>query len=738
MKESIAIGEELTELSQVLDDFCTEHVSSELIHEFVDAEERGAPDFFADLVGIGVLDLHLDEDHGGAGAGFIGLATAAEAMGRGLVPGPALPAMVASAVLAQAGQLSGTGSAGADTAGASGGASATLGAIALESGDLRLGEDGTTVTGTSAPIISAATADHVVLPLRVGEDRVWALLRTSDVEALPCPSHDVTRPMSRLRASTPAPVEFLDIDVELPHLITAAALAAEGSGIAQWCTETAVEYARIRQQFGAAIGSFQAVKHRIAGMHVAAAQVRALAWDAARCLDSGAEIDAAERRMVISAAAGTGIDLALGTVKDLINTLGGIGFTWEHMAGFALRRAQTSRVVLGPGDVWRVGVAESALSGARRGAALSYPGEAAAIREAIGEELDAAPAGCGAISYLADHGFTSPALPRPWGRSADALTQLIINEELGARELRPHDMVIGNWVVPSLIAHGTDEQNERFIGPSLRGDIRWCQLFSEPEAGSDLAGLTTSATKTDGGWVITGQKVWTSGARESDWGILLARTDPEARKHRGIGYFLLDMNAPGITVRPLRELTGEALFNEVFLDEVFIPDELLVGAPTDGWKVAVGTLANERVAMTGHSMFGGGDEALVSLLADEGSADPLRLRMVGDLLSVSLSGSLLGVRSTLKAMEKDTPSAESSLAKLVSTRNIQDTWEAIVEWSGTGGIDGIDIAAATNVDSRSTVPAYMFLNTRSLTIAGGTTDIQLNIVAERILGLPRS
>lgn len=728
MKDSIAIGDELTELTEVLDDFCTERVSPEKIHAYIDTEDEGVPGFFSDLTDIGILDLHLDEEQGGAGVGFMGLATAAEALGRGLVPGPAVPAMITSAALAHAGRAP-------QTEGTAGGPAAALGAIALESGDLAFDAATCTLTGTSAPIISAATAEHVVLPVDGGGCRRWVLLYTSATEVLPCPSHDVTRRMARLRIEQAAPVEVLDIDPELPQLIAAAALAAEGSGIAQWCTETAVEYARVREQFGAAIGSFQAVKHRIAGMHVAAAQVRALAWDAARCLDT--EISTDERSLVISAAAGKGIDLTLDTVKDLIDTLGGIGFTWEHMAGFALRRAQTSRVVLGPGDRWRVGVAQAALAGARRGPALSYPEGSDKIREEVGAELDAVPSGDEATARLADLGFTSPALPRPWGRGADALTQLIIDEELTARNLTPHDMVIGNWVVPSLVAHGTPEQNERFIGPSLRGDIRWCQLFSEPGAGSDLAGLTTSARKVDNGWVITGQKVWTSGARESDWGILLARTDPEERKHRGIGYFLLDMNSPGITIRPLRELTGEALFNEVFLDEVFIPDELMVGAPTDGWKVAVGTLANERVAMTGHSMFGGGDEALVSLLRADAASDPLRLRMVGELLSVSLSGSLLGVRSMLKAMESETPSAESSLAKLVSTRNIQDTWEAVVEWSGTDGIDGVDIARAEDVATRSTVPTYMFLNTRSLTIAGGTTDIQLNIVAERILGLPR-
>src|SRR5699024_10191418 len=191
----------------------------------------------------------------------------------------------------------------------------------------------------------------------------------------------------------------------------------------------------------------------------------------------------------------------------------------------------------------------------------------------------------------------------------------------------------------------------------------------------------TSARKVEGGWVITGQKVWTSGARESDWGILLARTDPEARKHRGIGYFLLDMGSPGITIRPLRELTGETLFNEVFLDEVFIPEELMVGEPAGRWKVAVGTVANERVAMTGHSIFGGGDATVGSLRRGAATSVPVRVRTVVALILVSLAGSFMAVRSMLTAIEDETNSAEFSLARPLSSRNINDTWQAVGEWS---------------------------------------------------------
>src|SRR5699024_1570293 len=199
--------------------------------------------------------------------------------------------------------------------------------------------------------------------------------------------------------------------------------------------------------------------------------------------------------LVISAAAGTGVDLTLATVKDLINTLGGIGFTWEHMAGFALRRAQTSRVLLGPGDRWRVRVARAALEGARRGPALSYPEGSDAIREEIGDELDTVPRGPEAVPRLADLGYTSPALPRPRGRDAAAPPQLIIDEVLPARVLAALAMFIAYWVVASLIAHGTPEQTARFTAPSRWGDTRCCSLSTAPGAGSDLAGMITSGWK---------------------------------------------------------------------------------------------------------------------------------------------------------------------------------------------------------------------------------------------------
>ncbi|WP_215727623.1 acyl-CoA dehydrogenase family protein [Nocardioides piscis] len=256
----------------------------------------------------------------------------------------------------------------------------------------------------------------------------------------------------------------------------------------------------------------------------------------------------------------------------------------------------------------------------------------------------------------------------------------------------------------------------------------WCQLFSEPGAGSDLAALRTRADKVDGGWRVNGQKVWTSGAREADFGILLARTDPDAPKHRGLSYFLLDMTSPGLDVRPLRELTGEALFNEVFLDDVFVPDDMLVGAPGDGWRLARTTLANERVSLSHSSSLGAGGETLLAAARSAGTADAQRRTLLGKILCDAQSGALFGLRSAIRSVSGSQPGAESSVAKLIGVAHTQELWETAMEWQGSEVLhDAPERGSAT----------WWFLNSRNLSIAGGTTDVQLNIIGERILGLPR-
>jgi 3-oxochol-4-en-24-oyl-CoA dehydrogenase len=245
-------------------------------------------------------------------------------------------------------------------------------------------------------------------------------------------------------------------------------------------------------------------------------------------------------------------------------------------------------------------------------------------------------------------------------------------------------------------------------------EIAWCQLFSEPEAGSDLASLRTRAERADGGWRLTGQKVWTSLARQADWAICLARTDPDVPKHEGLTFFLVDMRAPGLDIRPLREITGRAVFNEVFLDDVFVPDDCVLGAPGDGWRIAMSTLATERTAMGAGPAV---DEAVERLLAAGGAADPVFAERTGVHVSGSLAAALLDVRA-----------AHPAIRKLIGTGHRQAVAETTLELLGPDG--AADAGPAGDA-------IYQFLLTRCLSIAGGTTQILLNQVGERVLGLPR-
>ena len=320
----------------------------------------------------------------------------------------------------------------------------------------------------------------------------------------------------------------------------------------------------------------------------------------------------------------------------------------------------------------------------------------------------------------------------PWGRGASPLEQLVIDEELAAAGVsRPH-LAVGAWALPTLIAHGTPDQQERWVRPTLAGTLNWCQLFSEPGAGSDLASLSTRAERVEGGWVLNGQKVWTSLAQFADFGICLARSDPDAPKHAGITYFVVDMHAEGLDIRPLRELTGAAMFNEVFFNDVFVPDDAVVGAPGEGWRIGRTTLANERVSMSGGASFGPGVESLVGSVArraERGDPVPDSLHdRIGHLIAEAQSLALLGQRSTMRTLSGVDPGAGSSVRKLLGVEHEQRVQE-------TGmALHGADAAV---LDGGARRWEEGFLSTRCLTIAGGTSEVQRNVIAERMLGQPK-
>lgn len=731
---SIGLTGEQRDLRDAVRAFAARHVTPAVVRQTVDAEHEELPKFWPLLAEQGLLGLHLPEEAGGAGFGLLELAVVVEELGRAMVPGPFLPTVLAGAVLARAGHTAHLAAlaAGERTA-----------AVGLRPGGLTLtrGAGGEAeVRGVSEPVIGGHVADLFVLPAADGTGTAWVVLPREALETEDLTGHDLTRRPSRVHAggvAVPAAdvlTGLADGDVFGSTVLDLAAtlFAAEASGLADWATTTAAEYAKVRHQFGRPIGRFQGVKHRCARMLTRAEQARVCAWDAARALDeTGAP--SGEAALAAAVAGATSVEAAFSVTKDCIQTLGGIGFTWEHDAGLYLRRAQTLRITLGPVSSWRRRVARLTLDGVRRKLGVELPPEAGRIREEVRAELRPALGldGRERLTYLADHGYTAPHLPAPWGKGADAVAQLVIAEEMRAAGLRAADMVIGAWVVPTLIAHGSPEQQGRFLPRTLRGDLVWCQLFSEPGAGSDLAALSTRAEKVEGGWKITGQKVWTSMAREAQWGILLARTDPDAPKHKGLSYFLLDMSSPGIDIRPLRELTGEALFNEVFLDDVFIPDDMLVARPGDGWKLARTTLANERVSLSHDSSLGSGGEALLHIAAERPDAmDDERLTRLGGILCDAQSGALFALRTTLRSLTGQQPGAESSVAKLVGVEHVQEVWETAMDWIGPESLTG------EGMDQRSN-PTLRFLSSRCMSIAGGTTDVQLNIIGERLLGLPR-
>jgi len=699
------------------------------VRKLLDAGSPAAPGVrpahWEALAGQGLAGIHLPEEYGGGGGGLLDLAVVLEEAAYASLPGPYLATALVGAVVRRSvgpgtGDLIRGLAAGDRTA-----------ALALTPGTLTAtpAGGGHRLDGTAPPVLSAEAADLLLLPAATADGERWFLV-DAGAEGLTVRPHrsvDPTRPTAEVRAEAVLVPEhlILPLDSALVRDLAAVLLAADACGTAARSLDTAVEHATVRRQFGRPIGAFQAVKHLCADMLVRLEQARAITWDAARAADEEPEV----RALTAALAAATAPEAAYSCAKDAIQILGGIGFTWEHDAHLQLRRAVLARQLLGAADTHRLRAARLAEGGARRELSLELPAEAARHRAEARPHLAAA---CGlapreARRALAATGYAAPHLPAPYGLGAGPVQQLAIQQELSEQGIRLSDLSIATWVVPSLIAYGTEEQRERYLPATLRGDLQWCQLFSEPDAGSDLAALRTRAVRTAEGWRITGQKVWTSAARTADHGILLARTDPDAPRHRGLSYFLVDMkNAAGIDIRPLKEITGEALFNEVYFGDVLLPADAVVGEVGGGWRVARNTLGNERVHMADQMTFDSGLEALIGRSA---GLDATTRTRIGALAAEAHALACIGLRTTLQQVSGLEPGAGASVRKLVQTVHQQKVAELTLELLGPAG--AVDEAEA---GERA---LHGFLMSRCLTIAGGTTQIQLNVVAERILGLPR-
>jgi alkylation response protein AidB-like acyl-CoA dehydrogenase len=730
----IGIGEEHEELRRTVLRWIEARGASAPARTLLDAEAETLPEFWGELAAQGWLGMHVGEEHGGQGAGLLELAVVVEELARVCLPGPWLGTMITAAVLTTcadpaAKELLPTLVDGSVPA-----------AIALPgSGTLRgtrSGDGSLSVMGTLEPVLSATVATACLAPVGVeGESSAaWLVLdlEAPGIEVMPLASLDLARRVASVRAEgvVVAPSRQLasleDAAVFQRALVVA---AAECAGGARWCLDAATAHAKERHQFGRPIGQFQAVKHRLADMLVAVEQTTAMAWDAAQAADGG---DAAQSALSSLLAGALALDAYVECAKACVQLHGGMGFTWEHDAHLHLRRALSLRQLLGGTTSLRLEAADMARAGGRRTLDTELPAEAESLRPVVrGLVQRVAEAGGTAEKRraLVETGLLTPHWPEPWGRGAGPLEQLVIDQEMTAAGVWRPNLAVGAWALPTIIAHGSPAQQERFVAPTLRGELTWCQLFSEPGAGSDLAALSMRAERGQDGWLLTGQKVWTSMAQKADWGICLARTNPAAPKHQGITYFLVDMRSAGIEVRPLREITGEALFNEVFFTEVFVPDECVVGEVDDGWRLARTTLANERVSMSSGATFGFGIEWILGSLGEgAGPEDAVVLDEIGGLLAEAQSVALLGARSTWRSVSGVEPGPEASVRKLLGAEHEQRVQELGLRLLGAGGAV---TEGAGQQWSRG------FLSTRCLTIAGGTSEVQRNVIAERILGLPR-
>ena len=728
----IAIKPEHQDLAESVRALVKRVAPAEVLHEALETPISNPPPFWRAAADQGLHGLHLGESVGGQGYGMLELAVAVAEFGHGAVPGPFIPSVIASALIAAHDPES---KLLAELA-----SGETIAAAALESDLTGTQVDGTlTIRGECRCVPAGAQASLLVLPVSIDNTVAWVVLDAAQLQIEEWKSVDPLRPVARIRADG-AEVSTDRVLSAIPQsagrAIITTLLSAEAVGIALWATETASEYAKIREQFGRPIGQFQAIKHKCAEMIATTERATAAVWDAARAIDEAAANDWGDASTHYQFAAAVAATLApvaaQHCAQDCIQVHGGIGFTWEHDTNVYYRRTLGLVAAFGHTSQFGQRVFDTATTTGMRTLDIDLDPETEQLRAEIRAEV----AGLKAIpreernAAIAEGGWVQPHLPRPWGRASDPVEQIIIAQEFSTGLVKRPQMGIAAWLIPSIVAYGTGDQKQRFLPPTFRGEMIWCQLFSEPGAGSDLASLTTKATKVDGGWRITGQKIWTTAAQFSQWGALLARTDPSAAKHNGISYFLLDMASEGVEVKPLRELTGNALFNTVFIDDVFVPDDRVLGEVNQGWEVSRNTLTAERVSIgSSEPGFLPNLERFVEFVS-EGDFDDVGRHRAGELIAEGHAAKLMNMRSTQLTLAGGDAMPSAAISKLLSMRTGQGYAEFAVSSFGIAGA----IGDGSSPQGRW---AEFLLASRATTIYGGTSEVQLNIIAERLLGLPR-
>ncbi len=741
----VALNDDQSALAQTVAGFAERHDARESTRkDTVKLKAGERPDHWLELISLGLHAVHLPEEVGGEGGSIADIAVVIGEAGRALLPGPLLPTVCASAVVSSAERnAAGIGTLKRLAAGAT--------ATVLGPGSsLTISEhDGTTrLGGESAATLGAASAELFVVAAHAAhasdDAPLWLVVErpAAGIDVAVEDGVDLGRDLAVVRfcdVDVTDAVRLSGIDADQAADIVVAMMAVEAAGIIAWCSDAATEFVKSRTQFGKPIGAFQAVQHRAAQLRITSELATAAAWDGVRGLADTAK----QRRHAVAGAAVTALGRAVHAAVECLALHGAIAFTWEHDVHLYWRRAIALAGLAGPVESWETRLGEAAVDGPRD-FTVTLPDAEEDFRQWVAAILDQAaalsnphPSPMGdndAVAtgprrtLLAERGLVAPSWPRPWGLDANPLQQLIVQEEFDRRGLEQPSMAIGQWVVPVVLKHGTPEQIEALAAPSLRGDLIWCQLFSEPDAGSDVASLTLRATKTDGGWLLSGQKIWTTQAHLADWGLCLARTGAEDSKHRGLSMFLIDMTNPKLDVRPIKQANGEAEFNEVFFNDAFVPDPALLGQPGEGWALTIDTLAQERLFIGTYRDTG--NEARIRRIVTDGLyAGRLddALRTLGRISARGAAIAAMNLRETLRRLQGQQPGPATSVGKAAASMLHVDAAAAALNLIGPLGA----------LSETCCEPVFHELDIPTWVIGGGTLEIQLNTIATFVLGLPR-
>lgn len=739
---ALAITAEQEQLAQAVAQFAARHAPIDKTRAAWDSIAAGElPPWWEEFTAHGFHAVHLSEDAGGQGGTLADMACVLEAAAAALLPGPLLSTATASAVAGLA-----DASAAALIAELAGGATAAV--VLPEHCDVRAARvaAGWRLDGSSQTTLGICAAQRVLLAARSeGGAQLWFVLDPrspgSGLSVQPQRGTDLCTDVGVLTlADHVVAAESLvsGIATERARCLVVALAACAAAGTVRRGAEAAVDYIRTREQFGKPVGAFQALQHKAAVLLVNAELAAAAAWDAVRAADEPLE----QHRLAAASAALVAVGPAPDLTLDALLMFGAIGYTWEHDMHLYWRRAISLAASLGPTTRFSRAAGELART-LSRSTAVNLGNVESEFRARVAATLDRAQAlanehptddsrnpGLAHGSQrdlLAEAGLAAPHLAKPWGLAATPVQQVIIAEEFSKRPgVTKPSLGIAEWIFPTILDRGSDLQRDRFGWPILRGTQRWCQLFSEPGAGSDLASLRTRAVKVDGGWLVNGHKIWTSHADRAQFGALLARTDPDAAKHRGISYFLVDMASPGIEVSPIKQASGRFDFNEVFFTDVFVADDMLVGNPGDGWDLAVATMAVERTAI-GNYVNIDRTQVLRHVAMADGLDQDAALRAVGDVESHTTAIKAMVLRETLRQIQGQVAGPTSSIAKYAMVLLLRRVWTATLGLAGR-------VAMLEDSDPAVLGP---YFDMPSELIGGGTAEIQLTVIASMILGLPR-